>query len=153
MIDGGLCRYRGGSQLAAATSFLQAHRGRVLLVTLDIGANDPEQCGLRPGLSQLARCAVKDIPSAVTRLATIMDRLKAAAGLGGPHRRDDLLPARTRGMAQRPAWARGAWAAEQLAATSNHLLTRSTSHPGAGGERVRRLRDADSYPGRQRRAA
>ena len=82
MIDGGLCRYQGGSQLAAATSFLRAHRGRVLLVTLDIGANDPEQCGVRPGLSQLARCAVKDIPSAVTRLAMIMDRLKAAAGRG-----------------------------------------------------------------------
>ncbi len=41
MINGGICRYQGGSQLAAAVTFLQAHRGRVLLVTLDIGANDP----------------------------------------------------------------------------------------------------------------
>ena len=48
MINGGICRYQDGSQLAAAVAFLQAHRGRVPLVTLDIGANDPEHCGGRP---------------------------------------------------------------------------------------------------------
>ena len=42
MINGGICRYAGGSQLKAAEAFLRAHRGRVLLVTIDIGANDPE---------------------------------------------------------------------------------------------------------------
>ncbi|HEY7012271.1 MAG TPA: hypothetical protein VH480_05935, partial [Streptosporangiaceae bacterium] len=62
MINGGICRYPGGSQLATAVAFLQAHRGRVLLVTLDIGANDPEHCGGQPGLGQLAKCAVTDIP-------------------------------------------------------------------------------------------
>ena len=62
MINGGICRYQGGSQLAAAVAFLQAHRGRVLLVTLDIGANDPEHCGGQPGLSQLAKCAVDGHP-------------------------------------------------------------------------------------------
>ena len=80
MINGGICRYRGGSQLATAVAFLQAHRGRVLLVTLDIGANDPENCGGRPGLGQLAKCAVKDVPAAVGHLGTIMAHLKAAAG-------------------------------------------------------------------------
>src|SRR6516225_6051908 len=35
MIGGGICRYPAGSQLAAAVHFLQAHRGQVLLVTLD----------------------------------------------------------------------------------------------------------------------
>ena len=54
MINGGICRYRGGSQLAAAVAFLPAHRGQVLLVTLDIGANDPEHCGGEPSLGQLA---------------------------------------------------------------------------------------------------
>src|SRR6476661_7809600 len=82
MINGGICRYRGGSQLAAAVAFLQAHRGRVPLVTLDIGANDPEHCGGQPGLGQLAKCAVTDIPGAVDNLGTIMARLKAAAGSG-----------------------------------------------------------------------
>ncbi|MGH3179370.1 MAG: SGNH/GDSL hydrolase family protein, partial [Streptosporangiaceae bacterium] len=82
MISGGICRYLGGSQLAAAVAFLQAHRGRVPLVTLDIGANDPEHCGGQPGLGQLAKCAVTDIPGAVDHLGTIMARLKAAAGPG-----------------------------------------------------------------------
>ena len=45
MIDGGICRYPGGSQLAAAVAFLRAHRGRMFLITIDIGANDPEDCG------------------------------------------------------------------------------------------------------------
>ena len=50
MIHGGICRYHAGSQLAAAVAFLHAHHGRVLLVTIDIGANDPERCGDQPGL-------------------------------------------------------------------------------------------------------
>ena len=124
MINGGICRYRGGSQLAAAADFLQAHRGRVLLVTLDIGANDPEQCGGRPGLGVLATCAVKDIPSAVTHLATIMDRLKAAAGpavriVGMTY----YLPALAEWHSGLPGHM-VAWAAEKLAATYNRLLTR-----------------------------
>ena len=67
---------QGGGRLPAA------HRGRVLLVTLDIGANDPEACSGQPSFSQLAACAVKGIPSAVTHLGTIVSRLKAAAGPG-----------------------------------------------------------------------
>ena len=83
MINGGICRYPGGSQLkAAADAFLRAHRGRVLLVTIDIGANDPEACGGQPNIAQLASCAVKGIPAAVTHLTTIMARLTAAAGPG-----------------------------------------------------------------------
>src|SRR5215469_329437 len=39
MMNGGICSYRGGSQLAAAVAFLRAHRARVSLVTIDIGAN------------------------------------------------------------------------------------------------------------------
>jgi lysophospholipase L1-like esterase len=37
MIHGGICRYQGGSQLAAAVSFLRAHRGHVSLITLTSG--------------------------------------------------------------------------------------------------------------------
>src|ERR1700687_3625791 len=83
MIDGGICPYPGGSQLKAAVAFLHTHHGRVLLVTIDIGANDPEQCAGQqgsgqPGLGQLASCTVKGIPAAVTHLTTIMASLKAA---------------------------------------------------------------------------
>src|SRR5271169_4016618 len=131
MINGGICHYQGGSQLNAADAFLHAHRGRVLLVTIDIGANDPEACGSQPSLSQLASCAVKGIPAAVTRLIMIMASLKAAAGPGvrivGMNY---YLPA----LAE---WRNGspghlvAWAAERLAATYNAMLGRVYTKSGA----------------------
>ena len=130
MINGGICRYRGGSQLAAAVAFLQAHRGRVLLVTLDIGANDPEHCGGEPGLSQLAKCAVRDVPAAVGNLGTITTRLKAAAGPGV------RIVGMTYYLPALAEWRSGlpgrvvAWTAEKLAATYNRLLTRAYATSG-----------------------
>ena len=82
MINGGICRYPGGSQLAAAAAFLRAHRGRVFLITIDIGANDPEDCGSRASLSKIASCFGTGVPRADANLATIMTRLRAAAGPG-----------------------------------------------------------------------
>ena len=130
MIDGGICHYPGGSQLNAAVAFLHAHRGRVLLVTIDIGANDPEYCGGQPSITQLASCAVTGIPAAVTHLTTIMASLKAA----GPGVRivgmNYYLPA----LAE---WRNGlpghlvAWTAERLAATYNDLLDRVYTKSGA----------------------
>jgi lysophospholipase L1-like esterase len=78
MIHGGICRYPGGSQLAAAAAFLRAHRARVSLVTLDIGANDPETCLTTPTPSGLATCATKTIPDAVINLGVILARLRQA---------------------------------------------------------------------------
>jgi lysophospholipase L1-like esterase len=131
MINGGICHYPGGSQLKAAVAFLHAHRGRVLLVTIDIGANDPEQCGGQPSLSQLASCAMTGIPAAVTHLTTIMASLKAAAGPGVRMvGMNYYLPA----LAE---WRNGlpghvvAWTAERLAATYNNLLDRVYAHYGA----------------------
>ena len=82
MIDGGICHYPGGSQLAAAVAFLRAHRGHVFLVTIDIGANDLEDCGNQPNILKVLSCFVTDVPGAVSRLATIMARLRATAGPG-----------------------------------------------------------------------
>jgi lysophospholipase L1-like esterase len=131
MINGGICRYRGGSQLAAAVAFLQAHRGRVPLVTLDIGANDPEHCGGQPGLGQLAKCAVTDIPGAVDNLGTIMARLKAAAGPGvrivGMNYYLPALAEWRSGLSGRVV----AWTAEKLAATYNAMLGRVYAKSGA----------------------
>ncbi|MGH3234024.1 MAG: SGNH/GDSL hydrolase family protein [Streptosporangiaceae bacterium] len=130
MINGGICRYQGGSQLAAAVAFLRAHRGRVLLVTIDIGANDPEDCGGQPGLGQLASCAVKGIPEAVTHLTTIMSSLKAA----GPGVR---MVGMTYYLPALAEWRDGlpghvvAWAAERLAAAFNELLDRVYVQSGA----------------------
>jgi lysophospholipase L1-like esterase len=79
MIYGGVCRYPGGSQLAAAVAFLRAHRGHMFLITIDIGANDPEDCGSESSLSKLISCFATGVPDALTNLATIMTRLQAAA--------------------------------------------------------------------------
>jgi len=79
MIDGGICRYPGGSQLAAAVAFLRAHRGRMFLITIDIGANDPEDCGSQSSLSKLVSCFATGVPAALANLAVIMTRLRASA--------------------------------------------------------------------------
>jgi lysophospholipase L1-like esterase len=81
MMHGGICRYSAGSQLAAATAFLRAHRGHVFLVTIDIGANDLEDCGNRPSLTQLASC-IGQLPKATANVAAILATLRAAAGPG-----------------------------------------------------------------------
>ena len=79
MIHGGSCRYQGGSQLAAAVSFLRAHRGHVPLVTLDIGANDPYSCVIQPSLAKLASCVASFLPEAGQNLDTILARLQQAS--------------------------------------------------------------------------
>ena len=83
MIHGGMCSYPGGSQLTAADRFLRAHRARVSLVTLDIGANDPDSCIAKPSVVKLAACAGSSIPRATANLATILRQLRRAA----PHAR------------------------------------------------------------------
>jgi len=79
MIHGGACRYQGGSQLAAAVSFLRAHRGHVSLITLDIGANDPYSCLIQPSLAKLASCVAGFIPEVGRNLATIVTRIRQAS--------------------------------------------------------------------------
>ena len=130
MINGGICRYPGGSQLAAAVAFLRAHRGHVVLVTLDIGANDTEDCGSLASL-QAASCLMSGIQGAVSRLSTIVTRLRAAAGPG----------VRIAGMSYYlPAlaeWLDGttgqaiARLSERLAAGYNDLLARAYTTSGA----------------------
>jgi lysophospholipase L1-like esterase len=129
MMHGGICRYPGGSQLAAAVAFLQAHRGHVLLVTLDIGANDPEDCGSWASLRAIS-CVRTDIPGAVSHLSTILARLRAAAGPG----------VRIVGMSyylpELAVWREGtpgqaiAWLTERLAAGYNDLLDRAYTTSG-----------------------
>jgi len=80
MINGGICRYPGGSQLAAAVGFLRAHRGHMFLVTVDIGANDLEDCSSRSNVLKMLACFVTDMPGADSHLTTIMSRLRTAAG-------------------------------------------------------------------------
>jgi lysophospholipase L1-like esterase len=80
MIHGGICSYPGGSQLAAAVSFLRAHRGHVALVTVDIGANDINPCVEHLNLDEVVPCVGKSIGATTTNLTTIMKTLRPAAG-------------------------------------------------------------------------
>ncbi len=80
MIHGGICSYGGRSQLAAAVSFLHAHRGHVSLITVDIGANDPNLCITHPSLIKVMPCLGKSAMRTSANLTTIMTKLRPAAG-------------------------------------------------------------------------
>ncbi|TAM92487.1 MAG: SGNH/GDSL hydrolase family protein [Jatrophihabitans sp.] len=78
MIDGGVCTYPEGSQLAAAEAFLSAHRPHVRYLTLDIGANDVDGCA--PGGAIDLRCVGAGLATIATNLHTILAGLRAADG-------------------------------------------------------------------------
>jgi lysophospholipase L1-like esterase len=122
MINGGICRYPGGSQLANATAFLRAHRGHVFLITIDIGANDTEDCANQHGPSKIASCLEGDVPRVVSNLTTIMARIQAAAGpgvriVGMTY----YLPALAEWLNGTPGQA-VAWLSEKLAVGYNSVL-------------------------------
>ena len=79
MIAGGelsFCSYPAGSQLDEALAFLEDNRGSVVLVTIDIGANDSLAC--RPTDAQ---CALDSFLTVRFNLeATILPALRQAAG-------------------------------------------------------------------------
>jgi lysophospholipase L1-like esterase len=80
MIHGGLCRYAAGSQLAQAVRFLRQHRGSVALVTIDIGANDPNSCVLGHPISSIFGCLDTRIKQTERNALAILRKLRAAAG-------------------------------------------------------------------------
>ena len=79
LIANGLCSFAGQSQLQAAESFMAAHPGQVKLITIDIGGNDVVFCGTAP-LDQQADCLNQALAGLDVNMATILGRLRAAAG-------------------------------------------------------------------------
>ena len=79
MIRGGTCPYGAGSQLAAAVSFLRAHRGHVSLITVDIGGNDLDSCITVSSLAELMPCAGRALADTGANLTKIMRTLRPAA--------------------------------------------------------------------------
>ena len=67
-----ICCYPAHSQLAEAISFLRAHRGQVSLITIDIGANDPDSCISRASLGAGRLCVTKSFPETAANLTKIM---------------------------------------------------------------------------------
>jgi lysophospholipase L1-like esterase len=80
MIRGGTCSYPAGSQLAQAVRFLRHHRGSVALITIDIGANDPNSCILHQPVSSMFGCLSYRIKQTQRNAQTILRKLRTAAG-------------------------------------------------------------------------
>jgi len=122
MIYGGRCGYPAGSQLAQAVRFLRSHHGKVALVTIDIGANDPNSCVLHQPVSRMFSCLPARINQTERNIVKIMARLRAAAG------RHVLIVGMTYYVPELGLWARSptgrevALLTEGLAAGVNHLL-------------------------------
>lgn len=84
MINGGICTYPTGSQLSQAAAFLAGHKGKVQLVTIDIGANDLNPCLSLPTLNQIVVCLEGVFPQIQANLTSIMNTLTTASGSGPP---------------------------------------------------------------------
>ncbi len=78
MIDGGVCSYPAGSQLAQAVQFLQTHR--VVLITITIGGDNVLHCISQAGVDET--CVTNGLAALGTDLPQILSTLRAAAG---PH--------------------------------------------------------------------
>jgi lysophospholipase L1-like esterase len=81
MINGGECTDRypvGTSQLAAAEQYLRDHAGQVTYLTLDIGANDVDNCASGGSIDPV--CVAQGVLTIAQNLNTILTGLQAAAG-------------------------------------------------------------------------
>jgi lysophospholipase L1-like esterase len=74
------CDRQHGSQLAAAEWFLHAHKGRVVLVTIDIGANDVDGCANSP--LNVVACVAAGEQTITKNTPRILAGIKKAAGKG-----------------------------------------------------------------------
>jgi lysophospholipase L1-like esterase len=78
MLDGGgACTYPQGTQLAAAEAFLAAHPGQVPYITIDIGANNVDDCLTGSAIS--LTCVTGGLASIESELPQIVAGLRKAA--------------------------------------------------------------------------
>jgi lysophospholipase L1-like esterase len=88
LVNGGICGYAGdrrysltadsGIQLSAALAFLHAHRDRVPLITLNIGANDLNPCIALGSIPAIAACLPPVLSAVEQNLGTTVAALRAA---------------------------------------------------------------------------
>ena len=71
------CTYDRGSQVAEAVGFLRAHKSKVDLITIDIGANDVTPCAR--GTVDVT-CALGAVATVERNLTDILRQLRAATG-------------------------------------------------------------------------
>jgi lysophospholipase L1-like esterase len=82
MIKGGICKYAAGSQLKAAKQFLDAHKGHIAFVTIDIGANDVDNCITSMGIN--TTCIAEGEASIEKNVPKIAATLRKATGAKVP---------------------------------------------------------------------
>jgi hypothetical protein len=78
MINGPGCSYTTGTQLGDAEAFLEAHPGQVAFVSIDIGANDVDECVSASGVDM--SCYNKGIAAVGANLPVILSGLESAGG-------------------------------------------------------------------------
>lgn len=79
MVNGGKCDYPGGgSQLQTAVGTIKAAKGKVRLITVDIGANDVQTCVARTGSIDFG-CLAAGLTAVGNNTKTIVNQLRAAA--------------------------------------------------------------------------
>ena len=70
------CTYATGTQLGDAEAFLRAHLGHIPLLTIDIGANDVDQCADASGID--TACVNTGVSHITANLPIILNGLRAA---------------------------------------------------------------------------
>jgi lysophospholipase L1-like esterase len=80
MINGtdSLCKYQQGSQLNGALAFIKAHKSKIALITIDIGADDIVPCFEDSNIS--SSCMKKGLAEVSSDLPKILSALRKAAG-------------------------------------------------------------------------
>jgi lysophospholipase L1-like esterase len=84
MMAGGTCVYEEGSQLAQAVQFLHAHKGKVELITIDMGVNDILAARCIVGNDVNVPCLLTAFNHVATNLTVILTELRQAADPGTP---------------------------------------------------------------------
>jgi lysophospholipase L1-like esterase len=77
MMDGGICHYRAGNQLAQAVKFILKHK--IAFITLDIGANDVDGC-VTGGTNISIPCVTAGVATIQANVPKIVKALRKAAG-------------------------------------------------------------------------
>ena len=81
-IDGGICEYKRGSQLAQAVKFLRSRGKSTKLITIDMGANDILGC--IDGVNIDMTCFTDATQNLITNLIDILNTLRWAVGPNVP---------------------------------------------------------------------
>jgi lysophospholipase L1-like esterase len=117
---GSPCSYPQGSQVGAALAFIHAHRSAIVLITIDIGANNVDGCAAGGVINMT--CIGQGFAAAQNDLPQILGALRAAAdedtAFAGMNLYDPFLAAFLTG----PAGQALATQSVQLSVTFNGLL-------------------------------